>query len=161
MKREITKSTKEPIKPRPGTSRKRQADEEYKLIKNLSESIAGRYKKQKSDKFVAKNALEAFGTYVTQALSEMNNDVCHLAQHKINNILFQAQTGFLLQETQTAAVIQQQQLQQFQPIPAYHISPSSNHTTSQYNPMGAKQQNSSLREESVPYNPPNIWSVPN
>ena len=38
--KEITKSTKEPLKLRPGTSRKKQAEEEYKLIKNLSESIA-------------------------------------------------------------------------------------------------------------------------
>ena len=57
MTKEITKSTKEPLKPRPGTSRKKQAEEEYKLIKNLSESIAERHKRQKLDKSVAKNSL--------------------------------------------------------------------------------------------------------
>lgn len=159
--KEITKSTKEPLKPRPGTSRKKQAEEEYKLIKNLSESIAERHKRQKLDKSVAKSSLEAFGKYVIQALSEMNSETCHLAQHKINTILFQAQTGFLLQESQTAAVMQQQQLQRFQAIPSYHVSPSSSHTASQYNPIGVEQQNSSLREEAGPYNPPNFWSVSN
>ena len=159
--REITKSTKQPLKPRPGTSRKKQAEEEYQLIKNLSESIAERHKRQKLDKSVAKNSLEAFGKYVTQALSEMNSEMCHLAQHKINTILFQAQTGFLLQDSQSAATMQQQQLHPFQAIPSYHISPSSNHTASQYNPIGVERQNSSLREDTIPYNPPNIWSDSN
>ena len=80
----------------------------------------------------------------------MNSETFHLAQHKINTILFQAQTGFLLQESQTAAVMQQQQLQRFQAILSYHISPSSSHTAFQYNPIGVEQQNSSLREEAVP-----------
>lgn len=49
------------------STRKEQADEEYNLIKNLSQSIAEKHKRQKSATCKEKddNTLEAFGKYVT------------------------------------------------------------------------------------------------
>lgn len=158
---EISKSTtKQPSKSIPHCSKKRQADEEYKLIKHLSESMVERHKKRKYDEPISKNLLEAFGQYVSQALSELDNKVCHLAQHRISNIIFQAQTGLLAQEAQSTVVMQQQR-NQFQPIPSFHIPSPSNYTTSSYNRMGLQQQNSSLQEESSTFNQPNMWPVSN
>lgn len=97
----ISKSTtKQPLKSIPHCSKKRQADEEYKLIKQLSESMAERHKKRKYDEPISRNSLEAFGQCVSQALSELDNKACHLAQHRLSNIIFQAQTGLLAQEVQ-------------------------------------------------------------
>jgi hypothetical protein len=49
------------------STRKQQADEEYNLIKNVSQSIAEKHKRQKSATCKEKddNRLEAFGKYVT------------------------------------------------------------------------------------------------
>lgn len=61
--------------------------------------------------------LEAFGNYVTKALSELDSQTSHLAQNKINNIIFQAQAGLLTQEIQPPMMIQPQpQRNYFHPI---------------------------------------------
>ncbi|XP_046855879.1 uncharacterized protein LOC124448979 [Xenia sp. Carnegie-2017] len=52
---EIVKSTKEPLKSRQINTKKRQADHEYSLIKNLSDSISQRNKKPKPDETSKKN----------------------------------------------------------------------------------------------------------
>lgn len=158
---EIPKSTTKQLpKPIPHCSKKRNADEEYKLIKHLSESMVERHKKRKYHEHISKNSLGVFGQYVSQALSEVDNKVCHLAQHRISNIIFQAQTGLLAQEAQSTVVMQQQR-NQFQPITSFHIPSPSNYTTSSYNQMGLQQQNSSLQEESSAFNQQNMWSVSN
>lgn len=59
----LPRSTSEPIKPK--TGRKKQADEEFMLIKNLSESIAKRGRSSNNER--GTTALSAFGTYVSQA----------------------------------------------------------------------------------------------
>ena len=79
------RSTSEPLKKRT-TSKRKQAEEEYHLIKNLSQSIANKHKRKQNN-----TISEAFGNYVAQALSELDKVASHLAQNKINNIIFQAQ----------------------------------------------------------------------
>lgn len=88
----VARSTSQPIQ-RPTTSRKRQAEEEFNLIKSLSNSIAEKGKRRKENN--GGNMLDAFGVYVAKALSELDPRTCHLAQNKINGIIFQAQAGLL------------------------------------------------------------------
>ncbi|XP_046863243.1 uncharacterized protein LOC124456987 [Xenia sp. Carnegie-2017] len=87
------RSTSQPIQ-RPTTSRKRQAEEEFNLIKRLSSSIAKKRKRRKENN--GGNMLDGFGVYVAKALSELDPRTCHLAQNKINGIIFQAQAGQLV-----------------------------------------------------------------
>ena len=98
------RSTSEPLS-KPSTSRRKHAEEEYQLIKKLSPSIANKHKRKTLQK---KNdtIFEAFGNYVAQALSELDSQVSHLAQNKINNIIFQAQAGLLTQEVQAQTMMQ-------------------------------------------------------
>ena len=42
------------------------------------------------------NMLVTFGNYIANALSELDSRTCHLAQNKINNIIFEAQAGLLV-----------------------------------------------------------------
>lgn len=128
---EIVKSTKEPLKSRQINTQKRQADHEYSLIKNLSDSISQRNKKPKPDE-TSKKQYDAFGKYVSQALSDLDSATRHLAQHQINNIIFQAQTGMLTQDSQQAVVVQPQ-YNQFRPIQSYHIPSTNNYPTSPFN----------------------------
>ncbi len=107
------RSTSEPLR-KPSTSRRKQAEERYQLIKNLSQSIANRHKIKKVEK---KNdtVYEAFGNYVAQALSELDSQVSHMAQNEISNIIFQAQAGLLTQEIQ-AQTMMQPRINLFHPI---------------------------------------------
>ena len=84
-------------------SRKKQA-EEFQLIKSLANSINDRH--HKNQKFEGKkdNALQMFGCYVTETLTTLEPKMKHLAQHHINNLLFQAQMGSLGQEPRTAVM---------------------------------------------------------
>ena len=107
------KSTSQPLKRRL-TTRKKQAEEEYNLIKNLSQSVANKNKRKNPPK-QNDTMFEAFGNYIAKALSELDGLTSSLAQNKINNILFQAQAGLLRQELQTQSVIQPQR-NYFQPI---------------------------------------------
>ncbi len=93
---ETPRSTKEPLKLKP--NRKRQAEEEFKLIQGLAHSIAERKAKTQQTKKPATNHVESFGLYVTHTLSELDTRTQHLAEHKINEILFKAQSGLLAEE---------------------------------------------------------------
>ena len=64
-------------------SRRKQAEEEYHLIKNLSQSIANKHKTKRND-----TIYEDFWNYVAKALSELDKVASNLAQNKINNIIF-------------------------------------------------------------------------
>ncbi|XP_028410489.1 uncharacterized protein LOC114542944 [Dendronephthya gigantea] len=129
---EVTRSTSEPVKPRKSTSRKRQADEEYQLIKNLSTSIAEKQKKQKMTEGKRETSmLETFGMYVTKALSELDPRTCHLAQNKINNIIFEAQAGLLVQNSQPPMMMQQHR-NFFHPIIQTGMTSSSPQPSSSY-----------------------------
>ena len=148
----VTRSTNEPLKKRPSTSRKRQAEEEYKLIQNLSQSIAEKHKRKTSDKQASNNILDAFGNYVTKALSELDSRTCHLAQNKINNIIFQAQAGLLVHEIQPEMTMNQPQ-SFFRPIPPMT---SSSPQSSIY-----PQQNSPFQNEPAIYNSTCGWPAQN
>ena len=122
----MTKSTKEPIKIKP--NRKRQADEEFKLIKGLTESIAEKRNKRQTSENQSAGPDDAFGRYILQTLSELDKDVKHLVQYRINDILFQAQTGELTknQSMGTRAPIPAQQ-HAFLPVhPQYNMPPFGN-----------------------------------
>ena len=120
---QFTKSTKEPLKVK--ASRKKQAEEEFKLLKNLAVSIGER--KAKKAKLETQNNGTACGRYVVHALSELDPATRILAQHEITNILFPAQTGELrskrgIRTLPPSPFIQPQQ-QTFQPISRPNIIP--------------------------------------
>ena len=70
-------STKQPLQ----LSRKRQADEEYQLIKGLATSISQRNKrKQKSD---GNGATATFGHFVAESLSDLDPVTRTITQHEI------------------------------------------------------------------------------
>ena len=69
-----------------------QADEEFKLIKGLAESIRENKKPKENNQI---SAVEMFGKYVTESLSELEPRMRHIAQHYISEILFNAQMGTL------------------------------------------------------------------
>ena len=100
------KSTNEPFR-KTALSKRKQADEEYQLIKELSQSIANKNKRKRAER---KNdtIFEAFGNYVAKALSELDSQTSNLAQNKISNIIFQAQAGLLTQEMQIQTTMQAQ-----------------------------------------------------
>ncbi|XP_070571412.1 uncharacterized protein [Ptychodera flava] len=89
------KSTNKPMKTKMKSSKRHQAEMEYELIKGVAESITERNKRQKCGD-EKKDAVETFGNYVTQTLRELEPKMRHLAQHRISNILFEAQTGSLM-----------------------------------------------------------------
>lgn len=65
------------------------------MIQGLAKSIAERKSQaHKSDK-PATNAVESFCQYAAQTMNEHDPGVQHLTQHKISQILFQAQSGSL------------------------------------------------------------------
>lgn len=101
------------------------------MIKNLSTSIAEKHKKRKTEEKRETSMLETFGSYVTKALSELDPRTCHLAQNKINNIIFEAQAGLLVQNTQPAMMMQQQR-NFFHPIIQTGMSRSSPQPSSLY-----------------------------
>lgn len=93
---------------------------------------------------------------MTKVLSELDSITCHLAQNKINNIIFQAQAGLLVQETQPAMMMQQQQRHFFHPIVPTGMTSSSPQPSSIY-----AEQNSSFRDEPVRFNSTGGWPTQN
>lgn len=91
-------STNEPLRKQTSSKRK-QAEEEIHLLQNLSQSIENKNKRRREGKKKNNTIFEAFGNYVAQVLSELDSRTGHLAQHKISNIIFQAQAGLLSLET--------------------------------------------------------------
>ena len=91
------RGTQESVKLKP--NRKREADEELKLIKGLAESITERRAKTQRTEKPVNSQVESFCQYVSHSLSELDPQVRHLAQLKISQVLFQAQTGLLTVES--------------------------------------------------------------
>ena len=153
------KSTKEPTKIKP--NRKRQADEEFKLIKGLTESIAERRKRKLIENQSA-SPDDAFGRYIIQTLAELDSNVKHLAQYHINDILFQAQTGELARSHSmgTRAPIQVPTNQHaFQPVhPQYNMPSISNQISNQRYNMSS-QRDGGFNSNSQAAG--NMWSIPN
>jgi uncharacterized protein len=106
----VTRSTKEPLKLKSTSYKGKMAKEEYQLIKGLAASIAQRQKRKMQD--CVENAHSSFGSYVAQTLSEMEPRMKYMAQHKISDILFQAQSGTLGQYQHTGTIPQQPQFVQ-------------------------------------------------
>ena len=156
------KSTKEPLKIKP--SRKKQAEEEYKLIKGLAQSIAEkRSKKPKVDSKLSSTA-ETFGRYVAQTLTELDTHVQNMAKHRINNILFQAQMGELVQNPTfgMSAPIPQQ------PFPSWPLQynvPVNNQSTAFTTPLNEQQCNSPMQNDNTgflftPHTSASAWVPP-
>ena len=90
---ETGRGSQETVKLKP--NRKRQADEELIVIKGLAQSITERTAKAQRMEKSANSQVDSFCQYVSHTLSELDPRVQHLAQHKISQVLFQAQTGSL------------------------------------------------------------------
>ncbi|XP_034024034.1 uncharacterized protein LOC117508389 [Thalassophryne amazonica] len=86
------KSTKEPLKAKTKSSAKRQAEDEYHLIKELTQTLSDRKKKREEN---AHQKIDPFACYVSEALSQLDPKMKHLAVHHINTVIFQAQMGTL------------------------------------------------------------------
>ena len=92
------------------------------LIRGLSQSIADK-NKRKRVATQGNSILQSFSNYIANALSELDSKTCHLAQHKINNIIFQAQAGLLVPEGQSPMMRSVQHA--FLPVPqAHHAMPT-------------------------------------
>ena len=116
-------------------ARKRHAEEELNLLSGLTQSLCERQKKrQKNDSNGSDNAISVFGQYVSQTLAEFDPKVRHLAQNKINNILFQAQMGMLgLNETNQLNSLTRQP--NWQPMcQSVNVDPASSRTLSGFYP---------------------------
>ncbi|XP_044183828.1 uncharacterized protein LOC122964346 isoform X2 [Acropora millepora] len=94
---ENPKSTKMPIKSRPKQAHKQREEEEFLLIKGIANSLSqNASKKAKSGQ---DGQSETFGSYVCETLQKLEPLSRNIAQHCINNILFQAQMGTLNENT--------------------------------------------------------------
>ena len=102
-------------------SRKKPAEEEFQLIKSLANSINDRHHKKQKFEGKKDNALQMFGCYVTETLTTLEPKMKHLAQHHINNILFQVQMGSLGQEPSTAVMQGNYQCNQLNQVHNQHF----------------------------------------
>lgn len=80
-----------PIKSRPKQAHRQREEEEFLLIKGIANSLSqNASKKAKSGQ---DGQCETFGSYVCETLQKLEPLSRNIAQHCINNILFQAQMG--------------------------------------------------------------------
>ena len=105
-------------------SRKNQAEEEFQLIKGLANSINERYSKKPKLGERKDNALKMFGCYVTETLTTLEPKIKHLAQHHINNILFQAQMGSLGEANTAIGQAHTQHYHRPNSMPISNVAPS-------------------------------------
>jgi hypothetical protein len=111
------RSTKQPLKSRPKSLKKNLQEEEFEVMKGLASSIAQNNKEKKKAKPEGGES-EAFGNFVIESMKKLDPTMQHIVQYHINNILFQAQMGMLVQgQTQISGPKQQssRQVQQFSP----------------------------------------------
>ncbi|XP_046839648.1 uncharacterized protein LOC124433865 [Xenia sp. Carnegie-2017] len=144
-------STKQPTRIKP--NRKRQADEEYDLMTCLAKNISRKRSREMAHK-ICNNPDEAFGHYIMQSLSELPPTVRHLAQYKINEILFQAQSGELTHQSTRVPVAMHQHMFQT-PYAQNNMHPISNHMTNSYRYNTSSPIDGGLSRPVV-----NIWSSP-
>lgn len=114
------------------------------MIQGLAKSIAVRkLQAHKSDK-PATNAVESFCQYVAQTMNEHDPEVQHLTQHKISQILFQAQSGSLALENPLRSMAPiPPQSQFFQPENTqYSLTGINNQAVSTYCQFNVQQQRS-------------------
>ena len=147
-------------------NRKRQAEEEFKIIQGLAQSLAERKSKTQKSNKPATNPVEPFCQYVAQTLSALDTGVRHLAEHKISQILFQAQTGTLAQENPYGSIAPiQPQPHFFQTENTqYSLTGMNNQAVSTYSPFNAQQPHSSPQNDSAGHNfnaRTGIWSLQN
>ena len=90
------------------TNRKRQAEEDFSIIKGLAQSIAEKRSRLERLSTPATNPVESFSQYIAQSLSELDTNMRHLAQHKISEILVQAQNGTLTNDYRPLPTMQPQ-----------------------------------------------------
>ena len=85
--------TKQPLTGK--LSRRKQAEQEFELIKGRTTSIAERQKKRPKPADTHNESMSSFGRYVNESLAELEPRMTNLAKHHISNVLFQAQMGTL------------------------------------------------------------------
>lgn len=101
------RSTKQPLKSRPKSMKKKLQEEEFEVMKGLASSIAQNNKEKKKAKPEGGES-EAFGNFVIESMKKLDPTMQHIVQYHINNILFQAQMGMLGQgQTQMSGAKQQ------------------------------------------------------
>ena len=86
-----------PIKSRPKQAHKQREEEEFLLIKGIANSLS--QNNNKKAKSAQDGQCETFGSYVCETLQKLEPVTRSIAQHCINNILFEAQMGTLNQNT--------------------------------------------------------------
>ena len=108
------RSTKQPLKSRPKSMKKKLQEEEFEVMKGLASSIAQNNKEKKKAKPEGGES-EAFGNFVIESMNKLDPTMQHIVQYHINNILFQAQMGMLGQgQTQMSGAKQQSRCQEQQ-----------------------------------------------
>ena len=104
---ENPKSTKMPTKSRPKQAHKQREEEEFLSIKGTAKSL-GQNASNKA-KSGQDGQCETFGSYVCETLQKLEPVSRNIAQQCINNILFQAQTGTLNENTMQSMLSPRQQ----------------------------------------------------
>ena len=131
----------------------------------MAESIAERKsKKPKVDTKLSSSTCETFGRYVAQTLTELDIHVQHMAKLHINNVLFQAQTGELVQNPNIgmSAPVPQQH---FQCWPLQYNVPVNNQSAAFTTSLNEQQSNSSLQNDNMgflftPNSSTSVWAPP-
>jgi hypothetical protein len=93
-----TKSTKQPIQPRPRSLKKKIQEEELQVMKGLACSISQHNKENETKRAKPAGEYEAFGDFIIESLKKLDDKTCHIVQYHINNILFQAQMAMLVDD---------------------------------------------------------------
>ena len=104
-----------------GSSGKRQHEED-KLIQSLTQSISSKLSKKSEGS--KQNPTTTFANYIASQLSELDAKTRAVAQHKINEILFQAQMGTLMENEARRFPPQQYMTHQYETRPWNLQSPS-------------------------------------
>ena len=144
---ETPRGTKELNRLKP--NRRRQAEEELKLIKGLAQSISERRAKVQRTEKATNTAIEHFSQYVAHTLYDLDNGARHLAQHKISQVLFQAQTGTLTVDNPYGFMAPTQPQPQFFQPPTLQFSSTcmNNRAVSTHSQFEKHQQFSSPQNE--------------
>lgn len=87
------------IKSRPKQAHKQREEEEFLLIEGIANSQSQNASNCKKAKSTQDGRCETFGSYVCETLQKLELVTMSIAQHCMNNILFEAQMGTLNQNT--------------------------------------------------------------
>ena len=130
----------------------------------MAESIAQRKSKKPKDDTKISNTAETFGRYVAQTLTELDKHTQHMAKHHINNILFQAQTGELVQ-TPNIGISAPITQQHFQSWPIQYNVPVNNQSAAFTTSLNEQQCKPPLQNDNAgflftPHASTSTWAPP-